>query len=124
MCPSAIGLEILDAIQSVENPSVTVISCVVLPRIPHWDKVFRNQSLCLCAFWGARFLSERTRLVIIDTQARFTKGDENKQVDADSYINAFNSLAAIFNANIIVVHHTSKSNGETLKGSVNFKGGL
>lgn len=61
-------------------------------------------------------------LVIIDTQARFTEGDENKQIDADSYINAFNSLAAIFNANIMVVHHTSKSNGETLKGSVNFKG--
>jgi len=61
-------------------------------------------------------------LVIIDTQARFTEGDENKQIDADSYINAFNSLAAIFNSNIMVVHHTSKSNGETLKGSVNFKG--
>ena len=61
-------------------------------------------------------------LVIIDTQARFTEGDENKQIDADSYINAFNSLAAVFNANIMVVHHTSKSNGETLKGSVNFKG--
>ena len=49
-------------------------------------------------------------LVIIDTQARFTEGDENKQIDADSYINAFNSLAAIFNSNIMVVHHTSKSN--------------
>lgn len=91
-----------------------------------WEKLTREGTILT--------ISERLRtqiakgfipdLVIIDTQARFTKGDENKQVDADSYINAFNSLAAIFNANIIVVHHTSKSNGETLNGSVNFKGCL
>ena len=61
-------------------------------------------------------------LIIIDTQARFTVGDENKQMDADSYINAFNTLGAMFNATVMVVHHTSKANGETLKGSVNLKG--
>ena len=79
------------------------------------DKCFSNQGKQV----DGGFIPD---LVIIDTQARFTEGDENKQIDADSYINAFNSLAAIFNSNIMVVHHTSKSNGETLKGSVNFKG--
>ncbi|MCK9348179.1 MAG: AAA family ATPase [Sphaerochaetaceae bacterium] len=61
-------------------------------------------------------------LIIIDTQARFTVGDENRQMDADSYINAFNTLGSMFNATVMVVHHTSKANGETLKGSVNLKG--
>ncbi len=66
------------------------------------------------------------RLVIVDTVARnFGNGDENKQQDAGRFIQLLDELVRHrFRANVLMVHHSTKGDAATARGSSAFKGAV
>lgn len=55
-------------------------------------------------------------LVVIDTLARYMRGDENNQEDMRTFVNWCGELQAL-GATVLVVHHTPKGTPKSMRGS-------
>jgi hypothetical protein len=63
-------------------------------------------------------LTERPKLVVIDTLSQTFNGDENSSSDIGDYLRMINTeIRAAFNCTVIVVHHTGHSAAERPRGS-------
>jgi len=63
-------------------------------------------------------MSEKPRLVVIDTLAQTFTGDENSSSDIGDYIRLINSeIRAPFGCSVIIIHHTGHAASERPRGS-------
>lgn len=67
-------------------------------------------------------LPEPPKLIIVDTLARFQKGDENSAEHAKTMVKACDFLQSSFQCAVLIIHHTNKEGG--LRGSSVWPGAL
>ncbi|MCC5846668.1 MAG: AAA family ATPase [Verrucomicrobia bacterium] len=59
----------------------------------------------------------RPGLVIVDTQSRWQSGDESSTRDAAAFVRNLDAIRDKYNCLVVVVHHTTKADFSTLRGS-------
>jgi len=99
-------------------PETLILSINALPLDEH------NLKKCTT---GAQAAADRAglpvRLFVIDTLARHLVGDENSATDMGAFIRIADSLKAAFPGSaVLIVHHTSKADRDSGRGSSSLKG--
>lgn len=88
------------------------------------DSLKLNDSRDLADFLAfLRGLSERPRLIILDTFARTLRGNENSAEDTGLYVEAIDAIRQATGAHVQVIHHTGWENDRS-RGSSNIPASL
>lgn len=71
-------------------------------------------------------LPEKPKMIVVDTLHRFLNGDENSAQDTKTMLDACNSLMALFDCTVLLVHHTGVSDEaqHRARGSSAWRGAL
>ncbi len=67
-------------------------------------------------------LPGRPAIVIVDTQSRWQAGDESSTRDGAAFVRALDSIRDRYDCLVVVVHHTTKADPSTIRGSGTFRG--
>jgi hypothetical protein len=71
-----------------------------------------------------RQLSNKPRLIVLDTLSQTLNGDDSSNRDVSTYVRHANILAAEFSCLVLIVHHSNKADASDARGAGAIKGNI